>query len=92
MPLDGEPAEVVARIKSFNTWLAASPEVPKLLMTFNPGQDTMLTPPMIAWFRENFASLEVVHHPVPAGHHTPEDQPELIAKTLAAWLPQVTSP
>ncbi|MFJ1765122.1 alpha/beta fold hydrolase [Amycolatopsis sp. NPDC088138] len=86
LPLDGEPAPVVARIKQFTPWLATSPEVPKLLMTFDPAPDTMLTPPMITWFQENFAALEVVHHPVTAGHHTPEDQPEQIAKTLTTWL------
>lgn len=37
MPLDGEPAEVVARIKIYDQWLAASVEVPKLLLTFDPG-------------------------------------------------------
>ncbi|MFG1640863.1 alpha/beta fold hydrolase [Amycolatopsis sp. NPDC049252] len=86
MPLGGEPASVVARIKSFNAWLATSPEIPKLLITFDPGHDTMLTPPMINWCQENFADLKVVHHPVVAGHHTPEDQPDLIAQTLATWL------
>jgi haloalkane dehalogenase len=89
LPLGGSPAEVVARIEAFDDWLASSPAVPKLLMTFDPGFDTMLTPPMIEWFTATFASLEVVHHPVVAGHHTPEDQPGLIASTLAAWLPQV---
>src|ERR1044072_8133659 len=73
MPLGGSPAAVVARIEAFDRWLASS-EVPKLLITFEPGFDTMLTQPMVDWFVANFASLEVVHHPVVAGHHTPEEQ------------------
>ncbi|WP_326943430.1 alpha/beta fold hydrolase [Amycolatopsis sp. NBC_01307] len=87
LPLGGEPASVVSRIEAFGTWLAATPEIPKLLITFEPGHDTMLTPSMIDWCRDNFASLEVVHHPVVAGHHTPEEQPELVAESLRAWLP-----
>ena len=87
MPLGGEPASVVARIEAFGRWLAATPEIPKLLVTFEPGPDAMLTPPMVEWMAGTFASLKVVHHPVVAGHHTPEDQPELLAGTLAAWLP-----
>lgn len=86
MPLGGSPAAVVSRIEAFGRWLATSPSVPKLLITFDPGFDTMLTPPMIEWMTETFASLEVVHHAVVAGHHTPEDQPELIASTVTAWL------
>ncbi|MGK3202504.1 haloalkane dehalogenase [Amycolatopsis sp. MEPSY49] len=86
MPLGGEPASVVSWIEAFDNWLASSPEVPKLLMTFDPAQDTMLTPPMIDWMTANFAALKVAHHPVVAGHHAPEDQPERIAATLASWL------
>ncbi|MCR6483448.1 alpha/beta fold hydrolase [Amycolatopsis sp. OK19-0408] len=89
MPLGGSPADVVSRIEAFDGWLASSPEVPKLLITFEPAFDTMLTPPMIEWMAETFASLEVVHHPVAAGHHTPEEQPELLASTLAAWLARI---
>lgn len=89
LPLGGSPASVVARIEAFDRWLASSSEVPKLLITFEPGFSTMLTQPMIEWMSETFASLEVVHHPVVAGHHTPEEQPELIASTLTAWLAQI---
>jgi haloalkane dehalogenase len=89
MPLGGEPASVVSRIEAFDGWLASSPSVPKLLITFDPGFDTMLTPPMIDWMTSTFASLEVVHHPVVAGHHTPEDQPSLIASTVTSWLAQL---
>jgi haloalkane dehalogenase len=85
LPLGGEPAEVVARIEAFDDWLGSTPEIPKLLITFDAGPDTMLTPRMSEWMSSNFASLEVVHHAVTAGHHTPEEQPGLIAETLANW-------
>ncbi|MGO6705233.1 hypothetical protein ACCS33_38860, partial [Rhizobium ruizarguesonis] len=35
MPINGEPADVVARIEAYDRWLSASPEVPKLLLTFD---------------------------------------------------------
>ncbi|MFT7867232.1 MULTISPECIES: alpha/beta fold hydrolase [Amycolatopsis] len=89
LPLGGEPPEVVARIEAFNGWLASSTEVPKLLVTFDPAFDTMLTPPMVNWMAANFASLQVVHRPERAGHHTPEDQPQALADTLAEWLHRV---
>lgn len=86
MPLGGEPAAVVSRIEAFDAWLASTPEIPKLLITFDAGPDTMLTPAMVDWCAANFAALKVAHHPVTAGHHTPEDQPHLIAESLRAWL------
>ncbi|WP_410642258.1 alpha/beta fold hydrolase [Amycolatopsis sp. lyj-346] len=86
LPLGGEPAEVVARIEAFGRWLASSPSVPKLLVTFEPGFDTMLTPSMVEWCASTFAALEVVRRPEKAGHHTPEDQPEALAETLSSWL------
>lgn len=49
MPLDGEPADVVRRVEAYDTWLANSPEVPKLLLTFDPGPGTMMGPEVIAW-------------------------------------------
>ncbi|WP_410569562.1 hypothetical protein [Amycolatopsis sp. cmx-4-61] len=65
--------------------------MPKLLVTFEPGFDTMLTPSMVEWCAANFASLEVVRRPEKAGHHTPEDQPAALAETLAGWLAALSS-
>jgi len=59
MPLDGEPADVVARIERYDRWLAASPGVPKLLLTFDPGPGRMITAPLIDWCAANIAGLEV---------------------------------
>lgn len=86
MPLGGEPADVVARIEHYDRWLAASDGVPKLLITFEPGPGAMTTPDTVRWCRENIAGLRVHHHPHPAGHHTPEDHPEVIAAAVTAWL------
>jgi haloalkane dehalogenase len=86
MPLGGEPAEVVARIEAYDRWLKESPDVPKLLLTFAPGPGVMMHEGIVAWCAENIAGLEITHSDAVAGHHTPEDQPQLIAAALSAWL------
>ncbi|MEV0423447.1 haloalkane dehalogenase [Streptosporangium canum] len=85
MPLGGEPADVVARIEFYDEWLATSVEVPKLLLTFAPGPGAMMGPEIVEWCAANMAGLEIDEHPMPAGHHTPEDQPEAIAASVVTW-------
>ncbi|MEU6236597.1 haloalkane dehalogenase [Kitasatospora sp. NPDC047058] len=85
MPLGGEPAKVVARIEAYDRWLAASPEVPKLLITFGPGPGAMMHEGIVAWCEANIAGLETERLAAVAGHHTPEDQPALLAGAIAAW-------
>jgi len=84
LPFDGEPADVVERVEAYDRWLAGSPEVPKLLLTFDPGPGTMISGELIDWCRDTFAALEV-QNCGPAGHHAPEDQPDAIAAAIAAW-------
>jgi len=84
MPLDGEPEDVVSRVEAYDRWLAASPEVPKLLLTFDPGPGIMIGPDLADWCRRHIAALEVAACG-PAGHHAPEDQPATIAAAIAAW-------
>jgi haloalkane dehalogenase len=86
MPLGGEPADIVARIDRYDKWLMASAEVPKLLLTFQPGPGSMIGPELIAWCAANMASIEIAEHDLVAGHHTPEDHPEAIAAAIASWL------
>lgn len=85
MPLGGEPAEAVARIEAYGRWLTASTGVPKLLLTFAPGPGTMMHEGIIDWCAANIAGLEIEHFEAVAGHHTPEDQPLLIAAAVSAW-------
>lgn len=86
MPLGGEPAEVVARVEAYDAWLAASAEVPKLLLSFAPGPGAMWTRETVDWCAANIAGLEIARHDeAVAGHHTPEDHPLLIAGAVAAW-------
>lgn len=83
IPIDGEPADVVARVKEYGRWLAESEEVPKLLLTFEPG--ALVTEPVVAWCREHIAALEI--EPIgPGVHYVQEDHPEAIGKAIAAWM------
>ncbi len=85
MPIEGEPADVVARIAAYDAWLAASAEVPKLLLTFDgPPETLMIGPAMAAWCAANIASLEI-EACGPARHIAPEDQPDAIAAAIARW-------
>lgn len=84
MPLDGEPADVVARIEAYDEWLAQSSGVPKLLLAFDPGPGTMMGPEIVAWCAANIGGLETEHCGY-AGHHAPEDRPDEIAAAIGAW-------
>lgn len=85
MPLDGKPADVIERIEAYDEWLANSPQVPKLLLAFDPGPGTMMGSEIISWCAANIASLEI-EHCGSAGHHVPEDQPDAIAAAIVAWV------
>ncbi|MER5869158.1 haloalkane dehalogenase [Streptomyces sp. NPDC002044] len=84
MPLDGEPADVVARVEAYGAWLAASPEVPKLLLTFDGSPTLMVGEALAAWCRANASALESAYCGA-AAHLCPEDRPEEIAAALNAW-------
>lgn len=83
-PIEGEPADVAARVAAYDAWLAASPEVPKLLMTFDGVETLLIGPEMADWCRRTIAALDVVGCG-PARHLAPEDQPAAIAAVIAAW-------
>lgn len=83
MPLGGEPAWLIPRIEAYDAWLAASPQVPELMMTFE-GSPTLLTPATADWCASHIASLETVYCGQ-AGHHAPEDRPAEIAAAISAW-------
>jgi haloalkane dehalogenase len=84
IPIDGEPADVHERMLAYGRWMAETPEVPKLVMTVEPGVG-MGSPEVAAWAKETFASVEV-ESVGPGGHHAPEDQPDAIGHAVARWL------
>lgn len=85
MPIEGEPADVVARIEAYDVWLAKSIDIPKLLLTFDgPAETLLIGEAMTAWCHANVANLEVANCG-PARHVAPEDQPEAIAAAISGW-------
>jgi haloalkane dehalogenase len=84
IPLGGEPAAVVARIEAYDAWLAASTDVPKLLMTFEGSPTLLIDEKFAHWCATHIASLETVACGQ-AAHHAPEDRPHEIAAAVSAW-------
>ena len=83
LPLGGEPAGLVARIEANDAWLAGSPQVPKLMLTFE-GSPTLLGAATAAWCADHIAALETVYCGK-AGHHATEDRPAEIAVAVSDW-------
>ncbi|MDA1362865.1 haloalkane dehalogenase [Glycomyces luteolus] len=79
-----EPAAVAERFDAYGTWLAATPEVPKLLLTASPYG--LGSPEMIDWARAHVAGLEVSSIGEEVGHHAPEDAPEAITEAVLGLL------
>ncbi|WP_328961179.1 haloalkane dehalogenase [Streptomyces virginiae] len=84
LPIDGDPADVHAVVEKYDAWLADSPEVPKLLLTFDGSPALMVGPETVAWCEENVSSLES-EYCGRAAHLCPEDRPEEIAAALNSW-------
>jgi haloalkane dehalogenase len=85
IPIDGTPADVVKRVEAYDTWLASSTEVPKLLLTFDPG--AIMTPSTIRWCQDHIAALEV-EHIAPGIHFVQEDNGPAIGIAIARWREQ----
>jgi haloalkane dehalogenase len=84
-PIDGQPADVAARMEAYGHWLATSDDIPKLLLTFEgPPTTLVIGPEMTAWCADNIAHLDI-EDCGPAGHLAPEDQPAAIADAIARW-------
>ncbi|GAB7037782.1 haloalkane dehalogenase [Catenuloplanes niger JCM 9533] len=84
IPIDGAPADVHARMVTYGEWMATTPAVPKLLMLIEPSTG-LVQPATERWARETIAGLEV-ESIGKAGHQAPEQQPDAIGRTVAAWL------
>ncbi|HEY1703891.1 MAG TPA: haloalkane dehalogenase [Trebonia sp.] len=84
LPIDGEPADVTARVDAYDQWMSSSPDVPKLIMSVSGGPGTALGA-AVTWAGQTFANVEV--EPVgTGGHHAPEDQPDAIGTAVSRWL------
>jgi haloalkane dehalogenase len=84
LPIDEEPADVMAVVKRNGEWMASAPKVPKLLVTF-AGGGLSSAQPTVDWARHTLPNLDVAALG-PAGHHAPEDAPEEISSAIRGWL------
>lgn len=84
IPIENQPAEMMAVLARYTAWMGASPEVPKLLLTFD-SPTPLGAPAVVDWARSRFSNLEVVALGE-AGHHASEDLPDDIGRAIAHWL------
>jgi len=80
IPIDGEPADVVAIVEAYGAWLATSP-LPKLFVNADPG--SILTGAQRDFCRTWPNQDEIT---VPGLHFIQEDSPDEIGRALAAFL------
>jgi haloalkane dehalogenase len=84
IPIEGEPADVMAVVKRNAEWLATTSKTPKLLLTFD-GNAMSNAPSVVDWAKRTVPNLSVEALGV-AGHHAPEDAPREIANAIRDWL------
>ena len=80
LPIEGEPADVVADVQSYADWLAQSP-VPKLFVNAEPG--SILVGAQREFCRSWPSQTEVT---VPGRHFLQEDSGDEIGRAVAAWI------
>jgi haloalkane dehalogenase len=83
IPLDGEPADVVAVAGAYAAWLAETP-VPKLFVNGDPG---FLTTGALREFCRTFPNQEEVT--VTGAHFLQEDSPDAIGRAVAAFIRRI---
>ena len=83
VPIAGEPADVYARVEAYHDWLLGS-DLPKLFFWSHPGQ--VIPEELAAWYAQHLPNTRSVDLG-PGLHYVQEDNPHLIGRELAAWLP-----
>ena len=83
IPLDGEPADVVAIAERYAAWLSET-DVPKLFINAEPG--AILTGRQREFARSLTNQTEVT---VAGSHFIQEDSPDEIAAALLSWLDSI---
>jgi haloalkane dehalogenase len=83
IPLEGEPADVVAIAKAYSEWLAQSP-IPKLFVNADPG--AILTGAQREFCRRWPNQTEVT---VKGVHFIQEDSPHEIGRAVADWYGRI---
>src|SRR2546421_4560695 len=57
IPVDGTPSDFVQRVETYDARLASSADVPKLLLTVDPG--AIMSASTIKWCRGHIAAIDV---------------------------------
>jgi haloalkane dehalogenase len=85
IPIDGEPADVVAVVNEYSTWLAES-DVPKLLINAEPGAIVR------GRFRELIRTWPNLAETTVSGvHFVQEDSPDEIGTAVAQFVRRLRS-
>jgi haloalkane dehalogenase len=85
IPIDGEPADVVARVNAYNAWLMSS-DLPKLHLYVAPG--AINPPEAVAFLQQTLSNYEAIY--LGQGlHFVQEDHPEAIGRNIADWYRRV---
>ncbi len=81
LPIEGEPADVVEAVETYNRWLQQT-DLRKLLFYGNPG--ALITAPVLELCKQTLKNLRTVD--IGQGiHFLQEDNPHLIGSELASW-------
>lgn len=83
LPIEGQPVDVDATARAYMEWLRTS-AVPKLLFWGTPG--ILVTPAAAARHAREMPNLRAVDIG-PGLHYLQEDNPDLIGRSIAEWLP-----
>jgi haloalkane dehalogenase len=81
IPIDGEPADVVAIAEAYARWLAEAGDLPKLFINADPG--VILTGPQREFCRTWPSQHEIT---VRGSHFLQEDSPHEIGQAVAAFV------
>jgi haloalkane dehalogenase len=82
LPIEGQPADVVARVRGYMDWLAKT-DVPKLLFWGTPG--ILVTPPLVGRLERSWQNLRTIDIG-PGLHYLQEDAPDIIGRGIADWM------
>jgi haloalkane dehalogenase len=87
LPIAGEPADIWATLTKAHAELATSP-YPKLLFVGNPG--ALVSPVFARTFARTLRDCRVVQL-ASGAHYLQEDHPDVIGRSVAAWIGEVES-
>ena len=86
IPLDGEPADVAARVDAYNSWFLTS-QLPKLHIYVSPG--VINTPEAVAFLQQQSVPNYEAVYVGQGSHFIQEDHPEAIGRNISDWYRRI---